>query len=212
MQTELYNLRGEKIGKVQLPETIFNAAWRPALVQQVVLALAANVRRPWAHAKGRGEVRGGGRKPWRQKGTGRARHGSIRSPLWVGGGKAHGPVKTRDFSQKINKKMRRAALLSALSQKLKSHQVKIFDHLDVTSPKTKIAWSTLQPILKPRDKKMDVLLVLAPENKNLFRAGRNLIKTKIVHAQSLNVTDVLNYKNVFIDQKAIGIIANNASK
>ena len=102
--------------------------------------------------------------------------------------------------------MKRAALVSALSKKLKSNEVKIFDHLDVPTPKTKLAWTTLSPILKPKDKKMDVLLILAPESKNLFRAGRNLIKTKIVHPQSLSVTDILNYKNIFIDQKAISVL------
>ena len=206
MNADLYSLENSKVGTLELPEEIFGAKWRAALVQQVLLAQMANRRSPWAHAKDRSEVSGSGKKPWRQKGTGRARHGSIRSPLWVGGGKAHGPVKTRDFSQKVNKKMRRVALLSVLSKKLKAHEVKVFDHLDIAAPKTKMAWSTLARILKPRDKKMDVLLVVAPESKNLFRAGRNLVKTKIVHPQSLSVTDVLNYKNIFIDQKAIPVL------
>src|SRR6202007_528340 len=105
MKSPVYNIKNETVGEIDLPDSVFGAKWNPILVKQVGLAMMANARRPWAHAKGRSEVRGGGRKPWRQKGTGRARHGSIRSPLWSGGGKAHGPVKTRDFSQKINKKM-----------------------------------------------------------------------------------------------------------
>jgi len=118
MNADVYNLNNEKVGTVELPENVFGAKWSPVLVKQVVDAQRANARDPWAHAKGRGEVRGGGRKPWRQKGTGRARHGSIRSPLWIGGGKAHGPRKERDYSQKVNKKMRRLALFSALSRKM----------------------------------------------------------------------------------------------
>src|SRR3989338_10813210 len=118
MKTDLYNMQNEKIGTVELPEAVFGVAWKPALVKQVVNAILANKRRPWAHAKTRAEVRGGGRKPWRQKGTGRARHGSTRSPIWSGGGKAHGPLSERDFSQKVNVKMRRVALFSVLSHKL----------------------------------------------------------------------------------------------
>src|SRR5258708_29946620 len=119
MQTDLYNLKNEKIGTIDLPDKIFAAKWNAVLVKQVLDAQAANRRVPWAHAKFRGEVRGGGRKPWRQKGTGRARHGSTRSPLWVGGGKAHGPRNERDYSQKVNKKMKRGALFAALSRKVK---------------------------------------------------------------------------------------------
>ena len=107
MKIETYNVKGEKIGTAELPEGIFGVAWKPALVKQVYDGEMANKRRPWAHTKTRGEVRGGGRKPWRQKGTGRARHGSIRSPLWVGGGVTHGPRKERSYEVKINKKMRR---------------------------------------------------------------------------------------------------------
>src|SRR6185436_10884964 len=110
MNAAVFNIKNEKVSTVVLPDDLFGAPWRPALVQQVLLAQRANARRPWAHAKDRSEVRGGGKKPWRQKGTGRARHGSIRSPLWIGGGKAHGPRKDRDYSQKINKKMKRGAL------------------------------------------------------------------------------------------------------
>ena len=127
MTTEVYNLQGQRVGKLELPGNIFGVKWNPVLVHQALLAQLANRRNPWAHAKGRGEVRGGGRKPWRQKGTGRARHGSIRSPLWVGGGKAHGPIKSRDYSQKLNKKMRRLAILSVLSKKAKDGDIKFFD-------------------------------------------------------------------------------------
>ena len=208
MKTKLYDMADKVVGEAELPEGVFGVSWKPALVKQVLLAQLANRRRPWAHAKGRGEVRGGGKKPWRQKGTGRARHGSIRSPLWVGGGKAHGPVKERDYSQKINKKMKRAALVSALSKKFSSGQVKVFDRLEVEQPKTKILAKALGPLVAARKggKKFDVLMVATPGNAGLFRAARNLVKTKVLHPESLNTYDVLNYKHLFIDQRAVSNI------
>src|SRR5579862_9363905 len=117
MKADVYNLKDEVVGSVELPENVFGARWNAALIKQVLDSQLANRRSPWAHVKERGEVRGGGKKPWRQKGTGRARHGSTRSPLWVGGGVSHGPSKDRDYSEKVNKKMKRAALFSVLSKK-----------------------------------------------------------------------------------------------
>jgi large subunit ribosomal protein L4 len=208
MKTAVYNLKNEKVGEIDLPERIFGAEWKPALVQQVLVAQLANRRKPWAHVKTRAEVRGGGRKPWRQKGTGRARHGSIRSPLWVGGGKAHGPNKLRDYSQKINKKMNRLAMFSILSRKLKENCLKVFDKLDVDEPKTKILAKALRLILEPKknQKKLDVLLVAARDNKNIFRASANIPKTKAAAPESLNVYDLMNYKNIFIDKNAVKTI------
>ncbi|MBI2033557.1 MAG: 50S ribosomal protein L4 [Candidatus Liptonbacteria bacterium] len=208
MKTDVYNLENKVVGETELPDKIFGAKWNPDLVRQVLLALRANERRPWAHAKGRGEVRGGGRKPWRQKGTGRARHGSIRSPLWRGGGKAHGPSKERDYSQKINKKMKRLATASVLSKKWNDKEIKVFDNLEVKEPKTKILAGVLKPILnlKKNSKKMDLLLVGQAHSKNLFRAARNLVKAKAVSPESLNIQDLLNHKNIFIDKGAISLI------
>lgn len=211
MKTEVYNLKNEVVGSMELPERVFNVKWNPDLVHQVLNAQLANRRRPWAHAKSRGEVRGGGRKPWRQKGTGRARHGSIRSPIWIGGGKAHGPSRERDYSQKVNKKMGRLALFSALSKKFSDSEIKIFSDLGINSPKTKILYESLKKTLalKKGVKKVDALLIPAPENKNLFRAARNLVKAEVSDPRSLNVYDLLNYKNIFIDQKAVPIIASH---
>lgn len=208
MKEALYNWKNEKIGEVELPNAVFGAPWKEALVVQVLNAQLANLRRPWAHAKGRSEVRGGGRKPWRQKGTGRARHGSIRSPLWVGGGKAHGPSKERDYSQKVNKKMKRVALISLLSRKLKDGEVRFFDTLQIEAPKTKTLAQLMKNAvkLKKNSKKYDVLLIPDVENKKLFRAASNLQKTAVLNPESLNVYDILNHKNVFIDQKAVAII------
>jgi large subunit ribosomal protein L4 len=211
MKTKVYNLKNEVVGEIELPDKVFGVKWNPELVRQVLIAQLANARHPWAHAKTRAEVRGGGRKPWRQKGTGRARHGSIRSPIWRGGGKAHGPSKLRDYSQKINKKMKRLAIFSALSKKLKDKEMKIFESLNIEKPKTKILAETLGPILgmKKTDKKYDTLLVSGKENKNLGRASRNLPKAKAVPPESLNVYDLLNYKNVFMDKDAVEAVGRH---
>ena len=205
MTTDVYNVKNEKVSTVVLPDELFGAPWRPALVQQVLLAQRANARRPWAHAKDRSEVSGGGRKPWRQKGTGRSRHGSIRSPLWIGGGKAHGPNKERDYTQKVNKKMRAAALASVLSKKFKGGEVKVFDSFVLAEPKTKLASEMLRGALamKKASKRFDVLLVRDPENAGLVRAARNLTKAKVLSPNSLNLDDLLSYKNVFVEAKAV---------
>ena len=208
MNTDVYNVKNEKVSTVELPDELFAAPWRPRLVQQVLLAQQANVRRPWAHAKDRSEVAGGGRKPWRQKGTGRARHGSIRSPLWSGGGKAHGPNKERDFSQKVNKKMKRAALASVLSRKLKNAEVKVFESLAVAEPKTKLASEMLRSMLsmKKTSKRFDVLVVRDLENKMIGRAARNLEKATVIAADSLNLNDVMGHKYVFVEAAALAHI------
>src|SRR3989344_1678996 len=121
METNIYNQEGKEVGKVSLPTAVFGVKWNPDLVHQAVVAMEANARTPVAHTKSRADVRGGGRKPWKQKGTGRARHGSTRSPIWVGGGVAHGPTNEKIFAKKINKKMRTKALYTVLSQKLRDN-------------------------------------------------------------------------------------------
>lgn len=208
MKTAVYNLKNEMVGEIELPK-MFEEKWRPELVRQVAIAEAGNARAPWAHAKTRSEVRGGGKKPWRQKGTGRARHGSIRSPLWRGGGKAHGPLKDRDYSQKVNKKMKRAALASLLAKKLKEQELKVFSGFQLEAPKTKVLSQALRPILgmDKNHKKYNVLLIADAGNKALFRAGRNLPKTLVLDSKSLNLSEILRHKNVFIDEKGIADIA-----
>ncbi len=213
MHADVYNLNNEKVGTMELPEEVFGVKWNPVLVKQILDAQRANERDPWAHTKTRGEVRGGGKKPWRQKGTGRARHGSIRSPLWVGGGKAHGPRNERDYSQKVNKKMKRLALFTALSRKAKDGEIKVFDSFALEAPKTKVLASTLAALLAMKQnakrKRYDVLLVDYAANKNLFRASGNLQKTKAIDATSLNVTDVLGHKNLFLNKNAVATIVKH---
>ena len=129
MKVSVYNQEGKEVGKVLLPKEIFEVKVNPDLVHQVVVCQMANRRQPIAHTKDRGEVRGGGRKPWSQKGTGRARHGSIRSPLWIGGGVTFGPRKEKIFKKKIPKKMRRKALFMVLSGKAKENLLLVLDKL-----------------------------------------------------------------------------------
>lgn len=196
MKTNLYNIKKEVVGEVEIPDKVFAQSWNSKLVYQVLNVLSANQRKPIAHTKGRGEVRGGGRKPWRQKHTGRARHGSIRSPLWKGGGVTFGPTKERIFAKKANKKMVRLATYVALSRKLKDGDLKVIDNLNLNQPKTKeLKWVPISSLLIP-----------SLDNKNIYRASANLPKTKSTRPDSLNVQDVITYKNIFIDQKAIASI------
>src|SRR5262249_48121614 len=133
---------------------------------------------------------------------------SIRSPLWIGGGKAHGPNKERDYSQKVNKKMRAAALASVLSKKLRDAEVKVFDALVVSEPKTKLASEMLRGIFnaKKSTKRFDVLLIREPENKGILQAARNLEKTKVLSADSLNIQDLLTHKHIFVESNAVAHI------
>ncbi|MFH1759369.1 MAG: 50S ribosomal protein L4 [Patescibacteria group bacterium] len=198
MKVSVYNIKNEAAGKVELDDKIFGAKWNPDLVHQVVLVKTANKRQILAHAKTRSEVRGGGKKPWRQKGTGRARHGSTRSPIWAGGGVTFGPTKDRNYEKKINKKMVKIALYSVLSKKVSDGELKIIDDLKLKEAKTK----TLHAILTTL-KMLNVLAIPTVDNKAIYRACANIPKTKCLAANSLNVIDLLKYKNILIEKEAI---------
>ena len=199
MKTEIYNLKGSVVGEMNLPDKIFAREWNPDLVHQAVLTQAANRRLPWAHAKNRAEVSGGGKKPWKQKHTGRSRQGSIRSPIWKGGGATHGPVKERNYEQKINKKMLRVAIHSILSKKLAEGQLRVVDSLDLETPKTKALFTAIKSFLP-------ALLVAESKNKLVNRASRNIPKAKSLNGSSLNVEDLMKFKNILLDQKAVAEI------
>ena len=136
METKIYNQKGKEAGKITLPEEVFGLPWNADLVHQVVTSMLANARTPVAHTKTRGEIRGGGKKPWKQKGTGRARHGSTRSPIWVGGGVTHGPRNDKIYARKINRKMKAKALYTILSKKAKDGEILFVDALSFSAPKT----------------------------------------------------------------------------
>src|SRR3990167_6007205 len=160
MELPLYNQNAENIGTVELADNVFGLPMNQDLLYQVVTSQMSNKRQVLAHAKGRGEVRGGGKKPWKQKGTGRARHASIRSPIWKGGGVTGGPTKERNFKKKINKKMSRRALFMALSSKAKDNQLLVLDEIRLENPKTKEMAVVMKNLATLMDKKPKVLLVL----------------------------------------------------
>jgi len=208
MQVNTYNIKGEKVGTIKLPERVFGAPWNPALVRQVYDGEQANKRIPWAHAKGRSEIRGGGRKPWRQKGLGRARHGSIRSPIWIGGGVTHGPTKARSYKVKINKKMKRGALFSVFSRKLKDKEIVLFDKLILEEPKTKEAFSIFKDLRANANfryvgVKGGRTLIAMPKNEYITRAIRNLPFIDFVETRNLNTSAALNYRYIIFDKLAI---------
>lgn len=205
MQAKIYNKEGKETGKVDLPEKVFGARWNADLVHQVVTGMQANARQPWAHAHDRSEQRGGGRKPWRQKGTGRARHGSRRSPLWRGGGVTFGPRKEKDYSQKINKKMRALALYSALSRKFKEGEVLFVETLNFKKPKASDAKSVLdifsgiKGFEDIRSKKNNAALIAISENDaNTKKSFANFGNVLVDETRNLNPVNILQYKYLII--------------
>jgi len=205
----IYNLENKKVGDMDLPEVFTSTKWNATLVRQVILAQLANARIPWAHTKSRADVSGTGKKPWRQKGTGRARHGSTRSPIWRTGGVAHGPRNDKDYSQKVNRKMKQAALASIMAKKIKDGEVKFIDTLSLKAPKTKDLFSSLKNMfeMKPRAKKVDALLVVAGAGSNMEKASRNLVKAKAMRADSVNVYEIVNHKHLLVDVKGLDTLA-----
>lgn len=203
MKTIVYNQSGEKVGEVNLPSEIFDIKVNSDLIQQAVSAQLANSREVIAATKDRGERRGGGRKPWRQKGTGRARVGSIRSPLWRKGGITFGPRTEKTYGKKVNKKVKKKALFMVLSSKAKDKELIILDKLELKEAKTKEMANLLNhlPI-----KKKTSLIVLAKKDDKIVKANENIPYTKTSRADSLNVLDLLNHKFCLMSQEAIKII------
>ena len=213
MKSKLYNQKAEETGKIDLPESVFNLPWNSDLVHQVVVAMTANLRSPWAHTKTRGEVSGGGKKPWRQKGLGKARHGSIRSPIWVGGGIAHGPRKDKDYSVKINAKAKKKAFYTVLSQKLRDNEILFLDKMDFSQPKTKEAVEVVNSLSKiggfekmKTKKKNKAILALDKKEPNVSKSFRNIPGMEIYQARNLNILDILNFKYLLIANPKEAII------
>lgn len=211
MEAKVYNQKGAEAGKIMLPEKVFAAKWRADLVHQVVEGMKSNSRAGTADTKGRGEVRGGGKKPWKQKGTGRARHGSTRSPIWVGGGVTHGPLAEKNYKRKITKSMRVQALYSVLSKKFKDGEIVFVDSLDLGSIKTKGAADVMANLAKATGhkeftgKRVKVLTALSGRNANAEKSFRNLPQTEIVFFKNLNPLDILNHKYLLIENGAEGV-------
>lgn len=209
MKIPLHNQQGEEIGEIELPKEIFGVKMNRDLVHQAVVTQTSNGRIVLAHTKKRSEVRGGGKKPWRQKGTGRSRHGSIRSPIWAGGGVVFGPVKERNFTKKINRKMKKQALLMSLSSKAEDKTVIVLDAIELKKGKTKEMVNILKALTqknKEAKEKTRVLVVLPKKSDLARRASSNLNNIKTILADSLNVLDVLSYKYLILTQESIDII------
>lgn len=202
MESVVYNQMGQEVGKTKLPESVFGAPWNPDLVHQVVSSMIESARKPYAHTKTRGEVRGGGKKPWQQKGTGRARHGSIRSPLWVGGGVAHGPRQNEEnFYRKVNKKMKAAALRAIFSAKARDGEILFVDEIILKKPKTCEAKIVVSALAKIKGfggllaKKTNAAIVALPtKDEKISRAFNNFSNLAVMEMRNLNSVALLNYK------------------
>ena|SRR3989338_638251 len=201
----LFNHKGEKVGETALPKFLFDRKVSPALVHQVVVAQRANQRKPIAHTKDRGEVRGGGRKPWRQKGTGRARHGSIRSPQWRGGGVVFGPRKNRNFSERLNKKMTRSALAMVLTDRANENRVILIDSFEPVSAKTKL-FATMVNTLPIKSKK--TLLLLGKGEKGIARAASNIRTIFPYKADSVQALSVATYPFMLMSKDGLDELAS----
>lgn len=212
MEAITYNQEGKKIGTVDLPEHVFNAPWRPTLVRNVVVAMQANQRTPIAHTKDRGEVAGGGKKPWRQKGTGRARHGSSRSPIWRSGGITFGPRNDRDYSQKINRKERQQALYSVLSKKMREGEVLFVDQFSFGTPKTKEAKVIVEHLGNiegfanlSRKRNNAMYISFGKREDAAVKSFRNFSNVKLGETRTMNPVELLRYKYVIITDPEISI-------
>ncbi len=201
MQVPVYNVQGEQVSETELRDDIFAVVVNKALMHQALLRQLANARLGTHKAKSRGEVRGGGRKPWRQKGTGRARQGSIRAPHWRGGGTVFGPT-PRSYEQKMPRKMRRQALRSALSVKASGAQVMVLDALDMSEPKTKEVLGILQNL----GIDSSALILLPQRDEAILRSVRNLPEVRTLVAQYLNVRDLLKYDYILVPLASLEVI------
>ncbi len=203
LEANVYTMDAKKSGTIKLPEAVFAEKWNADLVHQVVIGMQANARQPIAHTKDRSEVRGGGKKPWAQKGTGRARHGSSRSPIWRHGGVTHGPRNDRDFSQKINKKMRVKALYVILSKKLADGQLLFMHDLSMKEPKTKDAremltkWGTIEGFLPLATRRKNALyVVLSKADSSVKKSFQNMGNVLVGTMGTVNPVDILSYRYV----------------
>ncbi|MDP3697412.1 MAG: 50S ribosomal protein L4 [Candidatus Taylorbacteria bacterium] len=211
MEYPLYNQNADKVGKVSLPDNIFAVPMNKDLLYQIVTSQMSNKRQVIAHAKGRSEVRGGGKKPWQQKGTGKARHGSIRSPIWKGGGVTHGPTKERDFKKKINKKMARKALFVVLSSKAKDKELIVVDDVKLDNWKTKEMAKIMNKVSELFSAKHASLLLITDKKlgDTVERVAKNLPKIDVMEAKNLNALDVIARKNLILLKDSVGVIEKN---
>jgi large subunit ribosomal protein L4 len=206
MESTVYSLEGKKAGSIKLPESLFGVKWNADLVKQVADSLLSSTRKNIAHTKNRGEVSGGGKKPWQQKGTGRARHGSTRSPIWVKGGVAHGPRNEKNYVRTVSKNMKTKALHTILSKKYAEGEVLFIDSVKLSENKTKAAVSALKTLGKVEGfervfskKKNATVIALSEKNKMLEKSFANLGNIEVVEARNLSPLMLLQYKYLIIE-------------
>lgn len=220
-EAAIFSATGTKAGTIALPAELFGVPWNADLVHQVVVGMQANARENTAHTKFRGEVRGGGKKPWKQKGTGRARHGSSRSPIWRKGGITHGPRTERDYSVKINKKAKSAALVTLLSRKYRDGELILVDKLSFTKPATKDAKNTLLALGKGAGQEMlslkrknAAVLALSSKNANTEKSFRNIGSLETIEIRNLNAVDLVTKKYLVIENPAesFAVLASRITK
>ncbi len=214
METSVYNQEGKAVGKLNLPEEIFGLSWNADLVHQVVESMMSAARSNIAHAKDRSEVSGGGKKPWKQKGTGRARHGSTRSPIWIGGGKAHGPRKEKNYDRKVNKKMKTKALFTILSKKFKDGEIIFLESLSMKAPKTKDAKAFFANVSATKGfegfktKKVNkAFIALSEKDVNVEKSFRNFNNIEVGEVRNLNPLNVLRYKYLVVAKPDLALSA-----
>lgn len=219
LDAPVYSTDGKKAGTVSLSEKVFGAKWNADLVHQVVIGMQANARSPWAHTKDRGEVAGGGKKPWKQKGTGRARHGSTRSPIWRHGGVTFGPRNEKDYSVKINRKMRANALFSVLSKKYAAGEVLFVKELSMKEPKTKDArdvmnkLGTISGFEGVATRRKNALYVVLPKaDVSTKKSFQNMSNVLMGTVSTLNPVDVLSYKYLVLVAPEEAIASLDAKK
>lgn len=221
MEATVYSQEGKKTGTISLPASIFGLPWNADLVHQVITSMMTNARSPIAHTKDRGEVSGGGKKPWRQKGTGRARHGSRRSPIWVGGGVTGGPTKDKNFQRKVNKKMKAKALFTILSRKMKEGSILFVDQFAMSTPKTKDALGALASLSKIKGfeklttkKKNAAHIAIEGKNKGIELSFRNIGNVSVDELRNLNPIDLMSstYLVVASPAKALEVLESKMAK
>ncbi|MBI4117638.1 MAG: 50S ribosomal protein L4 [Parcubacteria group bacterium] len=203
MKAKVFNVQGQEVREMDLPSDIFDVTLSKDTLIHAVRVQLANKRQVLAHTKTRGEVRGGGKKPWKQKGTGRARHGSIRSPLWVGGGIVFGPRKDRNFSLKINKKQKSKALCMGLSDKATHQQLIVMDEWKIDAIKTKNMAKILQSLPVKQD---SALILFEKSDEKLIKSLRNIPNIMSMHAKCLNIIDLLKYKYLVLPVAALDLL------
>lgn len=205
LEAQVVTIDGKSAGTVNLPESVFGLPWNADLVHQVVTSMRTDARQPLAHTKTRGEVRGGGKKPWKQKGTGRARHGSTRSPIWVGGGVAHGPRNDKNFDRKVNKKMKAKALFTILSRKMRDGEVLFVKELTLEAPKAKVArdvfskLGTVKGFEAMSTRRNNAALIATPSiDVNVKRGFSNFGNLEVSEVRNMNPLSVMQYKYIVI--------------